>query len=97
MKVVWLGEALRELEEAALYYGDIDNELGERFSSAAEAAVAMIKARPEMSRKFDGEARKVRLESFPYAVVYWLDDDTLRILSVMHLHREPGYWSDRLQ
>lgn len=35
MKIVWLGEALREQEEAALYYGDIDDELGERFSSAA--------------------------------------------------------------
>ena len=48
-----------------------------------------------MSRKFDGQARKVRVNSFPYAVVYWLDDDTLRILSVMHLQREPGYWHGR--
>lgn len=95
MKIVWLDEALRELEEAALYYGDIDNELGERFSTAAEVAVSMIKARPEMSRKFDGQARKARLERFPYAVVYWLEGDTLQILSVAHLHREPGYWHGR--
>ena len=97
MKIVWLDEALRELEEAALYYGDIDNEPGERFSTAAEVAVAMIKARPEMSRKFDGQMRKVRLKSFPYSVVYSLDDSALRILSVMHLHREPGCWHERME
>jgi len=95
MKIVWFDEALRELEEAALYYGDIDNELGERFSTAAEVAVSMIKARPEMSRKFDGQARKVRIQNFPYAVLYCLDDSALHILSIMHLHREPGYWHGR--
>lgn len=96
MKIVWHEAAVRELEEAAFHYGDIDDELGERFATAADVAIALIKARPEMSRKFDGQARKVRLQRFPYAVVYWLDGGTLRILSVMHLHREPGYWHGRL-
>jgi plasmid stabilization system protein ParE len=95
MKIVWHDAAVRELEEASLYYGGIDDVLGDRFTSAAEVAIAGIKARPEMSRKFDGQARKVRLQRFPYAVVYWFDGDTLRILSVMHLHREPGYWHRR--
>ena len=50
-----------------------------------------------MSRKFDGEARKARLKRFPYAVVYWIDDGALRIIAVMHLHREPGYWHGRVE
>lgn len=44
----------------------------------------------------DGEARKASLKRFPYAVVYWMDDDTLRIIAIMHLHREPGYWHGRV-
>lgn len=96
MKIQWHNEAVAELEEAALYYGDIDEDLGERFVTAAEVAVAELKARPVQPRKFEGEARKVRLKRFPYAVIYWLEKDTLHIVSVMHLHREPGYWKHRL-
>ncbi|TDU64138.1 ParE-like toxin of type II ParDE toxin-antitoxin system [Prosthecobacter fusiformis] len=97
MKILWHKAAVFELEEAALYYGGVDDELGLRFTAAAEVAIAEIKARPEMRRKFDGEARKARLKRFPYAVVYWIEDGMLRIIAVMHLHREPGYWHGRLR
>jgi plasmid stabilization system protein ParE len=96
MKIVWHDEAAAELDDAALYYGAIDDELGERFAMAAEIAVAELKASPRQPRKFDGEARKVRLKRFPYAVIYWIDKDRLHIVGVMHLHREPGYWRHRL-
>jgi hypothetical protein len=96
MKIQWHDKAVAELEDAALYYGDIDEVLGERFATAAEVAVAELKARPVQPRKFEGEARKVRLKRFPYAVIYWLEKDTLHLVSVMDLHREPGYWKHRL-
>ena len=96
MKIEWHDEAAAELTDAALHYGEIDDELGERFVAASEVAVAEVRARPKQPRKFDGEARKVRLKRFPYAVIYWIDKDTLHIISVMHLHREPGYWKHRV-
>jgi hypothetical protein len=58
MNILWHDSAVFELEEAALYYGGVDDELGLSFIAEAEVAVAQIKARPKMSRKFDGEARK---------------------------------------
>lgn len=97
MKILWHDAAVFELEEAALYYGGIDNELGRRFTAATEIAIAEIKVRPEIKRRFDGEARKARLKRFPYAVVYCLESDTLSIIAVMHLHREPGYWHGRVK
>jgi hypothetical protein len=97
MSILWLDAAVFELEEAALYYGGIDEELGQRFTAAVEVAITEIKSRPEMRRKFDDEARKTRLKRFPYAVVYWIDGGTLRIIAVMHLHREPGYWHGRVE
>lgn len=96
MNILWHAAAVLELEEAALYYGGVDDELGLRFATAAEVALAEIKARPEMRRKFDGEVRKTRLKRFPYALVYWVDSGNLRIIALMHLHREPGYWHARL-
>jgi len=96
MKIHWHEAAIIEFDDAALYYGAIDSELGERFATATNVAVAQIKARPLQARRWDGEARKVRVRRFPYAVIYSMDEDTLNIVSVMHLHREPGYWHERV-
>jgi hypothetical protein len=51
---------------------------------------------PERFRRFEGDMRKIRVEDFPYAVIYRLEGSDLHIISVMHLHRRPGYWSERL-
>jgi hypothetical protein len=32
----------------------------------------------------------------PYAVIYREDADEIVVLAVMHLHRRPDYWTDRL-
>lgn len=96
MNVVWEGAAQQEFVEALTYYGAIDPDLGERFLGATEAAVAEMQSQPLLARKFDGEARKVRMKRFPYAIIYWVDADILHVLAVMHLHREPGYWHQRL-
>jgi len=96
MTTVWLSEAIAELEDAALYYGGIEEELGKRFAAAVALTLADIESDPERPRRFDGQARKVRLKRFTYAILYWVGADTLHILAVMHLHREPGYWHGRL-
>ena len=87
---------MSELDSAALYYGSIDDDLGERFAIATEVAIAQIHTSPLQARKFDGQVRKVRAKRFPYAVLYWVGENQLNVVSVMHLHREPGYWRHRL-
>jgi len=43
-----------------------------------------------------GDNRKLNFHRFPYAIVYSLRGDTLFIKAVMHLHRRPFYWKDRV-
>lgn len=97
MTLLWHEAAVAELEAAVFYYESIDVELGERLLNAAEVTVAEIKTRPEMPREFAGGIRKARLKRFPYAMVYKATGDSLLIIAFMHLHREPGYWSQRTQ
>jgi toxin ParE1/3/4 len=97
--IAWDNEALCEMNCAALYLckrGGSD--LGERFISKVEAAVASARSMPELYRRVHGEARKVRVERFPYHVIYWHDAgaDRICILAVAHASREPGYWRDRM-
>lgn len=96
MSHLWNRHARIEYFEAIEYYARIDDQLGERFVAAVEEAVEQMSRTPERFRRFEGDMRKVRVEDFPYAVVYRMQDSELRIISVMHLHRRPGYWSDRL-
>jgi plasmid stabilization system protein ParE len=93
---IWNRHASLEYYEAIEHYASIDGKLGERFIVAIEVAIERVIKAPEQFRRYDGEMRKVRLESFPYAVIYRIDGSELRILAVMHLHRQPGYWRDRL-
>ena len=98
--VTWDDEAQCELNCSALYLAKRGGtELGERFISSVEAAVARARATPQLFRKFDPEARKVRVERFPYHVVFWHDEtgDSIHIVAVAHTSRAPGYWRDRLR
>ena len=97
--VTWDDEAQCELNCSALFLAKRgDAELGGRFISGVEAAVACARTAPRQYRKFDGEARKVRVERFPYHVVFWHDEagDSIHIVAIAHARRAPGYWRDRL-
>ncbi|WP_395734760.1 type II toxin-antitoxin system RelE/ParE family toxin [Prosthecobacter sp.] len=97
MSLFWNDAARLELVEATSYYGQIDDELSGRFGAAVEAATLRICSAPCMHRRFKGEMRKVRVERFPYALVYRIEENGLHLVSVMHLHRRPGYWNGRVE
>ncbi|WP_395738855.1 type II toxin-antitoxin system RelE/ParE family toxin [Prosthecobacter sp.] len=97
MNLVWNDSARLELLEAASYYGHIDGELGGRFGAAMEAALVRLRNAPLLHRRFKGEVRKVRVERFPYAILYRIEERGLHLVAVMHLNREPGYWHGRLE
>ena len=48
-------------------------------------------------RQFDPPARRHFTDRFPYGVIYLVEPDHIRIVAVMHLHREPGYWRKRVE
>ena len=63
-------------------------------SKQVEAAIAEASIDPARYRKFRCDARKVRVERFPYHVVYWHDeaDGSIHIVAIAHTSREPDYW-----
>ena len=97
--VTWDDEAQCELNCSALFYAKrSDAGLAERFLAAVEAALVHARATPALFRRFRGEARRVRVERFPYSVVYSYDDTggSIHILAIAHSSREPDYWRARL-
>ncbi|MGV3662641.1 MAG: hypothetical protein ACO1TE_20830 [Prosthecobacter sp.] len=97
-EITWDDEARCELNCSALHFSKRGGrELGERFLQQVEAAILDASSDPFRFRKFCHDARKVRVERFPYHVVYWHDEasSSIHIIAIAHTSREPDYWRDR--
>lgn len=97
MNVALLELAQRELDEAASYYDSQPPGLGDAFVLETVAAIDRIRRFPEAWHPLGDEIRRCRLRRFPYGVIYAKDESGILILAVAHMHREPGYWRDRLK
>ena len=87
--------AEKELEEVEKYYDNIREELGNRFRAETEMAISRILDFPDAWQWLSQNTRRRSLKTFLYGIVYRVKTDEIRILAVMHLHREPNYWTDR--
>lgn len=96
-KLIYDPEAIIEIREAADYYENCRNGLGEAFLKATESAIEKLSADPLMWRKISGRFRRTLLDKFPYGIIYSAENDEIFIASVMHLKRRPGYWKSRLK
>lgn len=47
--------------------------------------------------KFRLPVKRVFMERFPFAVVFFVDGDEVRVIAVEALRRRPGYWRSRLR
>ena len=87
--------AEKELEEIETHYDGIRAALGDRFRAEVEATIARILKFPTGWQPLSEVVRRCRLISFPYGIIYVVKSDEVRILAIMHLRREPNYWTYR--
>ena len=69
--------------------------LGAAFLSEVEHSCNAITEYPEAAPVVLGSIRRRLLRRFPYALLYILQPDAVRILAVMNLKRRPAYWVGR--
>jgi plasmid stabilization system protein ParE len=88
--------ARREISEAAIFYAERSQEIGERFLDAVESAILKIRETPERFRQLEPNLYHCRVAGFPYAIIYKVTKTELVILAVRHDRRRPDYWRSRL-
>ena len=88
-------DARIEFDEAADFYGMERAPLGLAFVSAVEHAVDHVRAFPDLCPVLHARVRKMRVQRFPYSVMYSVVDEHIRVLAVAHDRRRPYYWSGR--
>jgi plasmid stabilization system protein ParE len=97
MKIRFLAPARQELDDAVIWYNEQADGLGQEFLDELDRAIRRSVAYPLSCPEIEPGLRRCLLARFPYGLVYGLDGDTVVVVAVAHLHREPRYWSDRMK
>ncbi len=96
MKVAFLAPAERELDDAVAWYNEQTAGLGSEFLDELDRALRRALAFPTSASEIEPGIRRCLIARFPYALIYGVDNETLVIVAVAHLHRRPRYWIDRI-
>lgn len=97
MKFRILEPALAELSGAAHFYETRETGLGKAFLAEYEKTLKRIARFPLASTPMSKNCRRSMLKRFPYAILFFMEEEMVLIVAVMHLHREPDYWQKRVQ
>lgn len=97
MKIRFLSIARQELDTAVTWYDAHAEGLGLEFLDELDRAIRRIVAYPLSAAEIAPGIRRCLIPRFPFGLIYGTDGNTLVIVAVAHLHREPRYWSDRVK
>lgn len=85
-----------ELLDAARYYELQAPGLGGDFLDRVDSAVRETAHAPLRWPVIRHDIRRRLVHRFPYCLLYRDDPAEVVVLAIMHLHRRPDYWLDRL-
>jgi plasmid stabilization system protein ParE len=97
MKIEFLAPAEIELLDATSYYNMQSEGLGFEFAAEVKRTIERIIQYPEAWSKLSKRTRRCRTNRFPYGVIYQVRGETILIVAVMHLSRDPQMWKSRLK
>jgi plasmid stabilization system protein ParE len=96
VNVRFLEAARNDLRDAIRFYNEQRPGLGRELRDEINATIERITRLPEAWRPLSKNTRRCRTHRFPYGVIYQLRSDEILIIAIAHLHRELGYWDDRI-
>ena len=88
-------EAKIEITYHADYYEDKQEGLGAEFIEEVYATIQRIIEFPKAWQTISKNTRRCLTSRFPFGIIYTIESDRIRILSVMLLNRKPYYWKNR--
>jgi plasmid stabilization system protein ParE len=89
-------DAQQEHEDAADYYNQECPGLGYEFADEVYRTIGRIEDNPEAWQPLSKRTRRCLAHRFPYAVIYQLRSESILVIAIMHLHRDPNTWKGRI-
>lgn len=97
MNVDFLAPAEAEFQEAITFYNKQSEGLGFEFAAEVKRTMERIIQYPEAWSFLSTKTRRCRTNRFPYGVIYQIRTETILIVAIMHLSRDPKTWESRLK
>lgn len=88
-------EARADVREARAFLRE-SRQKQDEFASAVGHAIQALIEHPLCGSPYELNTRRILLEGFPYAMVYYVGIDGIHIVAVTHHRRDPAHWHDRL-
>ncbi|MDA8124052.1 MAG: type II toxin-antitoxin system RelE/ParE family toxin [Deltaproteobacteria bacterium] len=95
MKVRFLELAQCELDDAFQWYEEQMQGLGRELLNEVDGSIRRIARWPATGREIFTDVRRCLVKRFPYGIIYGIEEDTIVVVSIAHLHRKPFYWIER--
>ncbi len=92
MNVQFTAAARAEALEAFDYYFERSEPAARRFLECLEAATHWLSEHPATGKPLSPRTRRYLMKTFPYLVVYRIEQDALWIIGVVHEKRDPTNW-----
>lgn len=90
-------QARAELLHEIKYYEAARPGRGRKFRIAVDSVFAHIKQNPDAGKPEEAGCRRVRVNGFPFAIVFRAEASEVVVYAVRPDAREPGYWLARAQ
>ncbi|MDD5390993.1 MAG: type II toxin-antitoxin system RelE/ParE family toxin [Gallionellaceae bacterium] len=94
MRIKWLREALRNLEQEAGYLADTNPDTADAMLQNIRSSVSLLAQQPGIGRpgRVPG-TRELVVQHYPYLIPYRVRGDVLEVLRVFHTFRKlPEKW-----
>ena len=88
-------EAEADLDEAYRWYEQQREGLGADFLLCFEEALEQIRLTPEIYPIVYKQVRRGFIQRFPYGLYYLLESNTIVVMAVFHVSRDPRRWHSR--
>lgn len=84
-----------DIQAAAVWYEGQRSGLGSRFLHELDLVFQRITGNPRQFPREEGDVHRALLRHFPYGVYFLAESEDIKVLAVLHLHREPEMWKTR--
>jgi len=84
-----------EATDAAIWYNQKRDGLGNEFLLALEAKINAIRRNPKQFIIAYKNIRRTFTERFPYGVFFIIENDEIYVLAIIHTSRSPKIWKRR--
>jgi len=96
MDLEFFEDALVEVDEDRAWYRHRSESAEAGFLRELDHAIQQVTDAPTQWPHYLAGTRRYVLPTYPYSLVYFIEDAVIRVVAVAHDKRRPGYWRKRL-